>query len=94
MRQEQYISANALMTTAAYHGALDAAAGLRPVATANVTLAEFRHWAALVPARACMHFCSADGRSCMYCTVAHELGDTGVHARASCPRRCICIIQP
>ena len=40
------------MTTAAYHGALDAASGLRPVATANVTLAEFRHWAALVPSHA------------------------------------------
>lgn len=83
MRQEQYISANALMTTAAYHGALDAAAGLRPVATANVTLAEFRHWAALVPAHAWMHFCLAAGRSCIHRRVALELGYTGVHARAS-----------
>ncbi len=45
--QADYISHNMMMTTAAYHGALDPQPGPLPMADANVTLTEFRHWAAL-----------------------------------------------
>ncbi len=48
--QADYISHNMMMTTAAYHGALDPQPGPLPMADANVTLAEFRHWAALARA--------------------------------------------
>ena len=93
MRQEQYISANALMTTAAYHGALDAAAGLRPVATANVTLAEFRHWAALVPARACMHSVWPLGEAAW--TAGMPLSWATRACMPELPvRAAVCIIQP
>lgn len=38
------------MTTAAYHGALDGKSGELSMSQANVSLAEFRHWAAVVRA--------------------------------------------
>ena len=46
--QAEYISQNMMMTTAAYHGGMDPEPGVLPMADANVSLAEFRHWAALV----------------------------------------------
>ena len=46
--QEGYVSQNTLMTTVAYHGALDGKSGELPMSQANVSLAEFRHWAAVV----------------------------------------------
>jgi hypothetical protein len=52
--QADYISHNMMMTTAAYHGALDPQPGPLPMADANVTLAEFRHWAALARAPSAM----------------------------------------
>lgn len=48
--QEEYVSQNTLMTTAAYHGALDGKSGELPMSQANVSLAEFRYWAAVVRA--------------------------------------------
>ncbi|KAK9822392.1 hypothetical protein WJX81_008589 [Elliptochloris bilobata] len=62
---EQYISANTLKTTAAYHGALEESPGLPPLSVANVSLAEFRHWAALISSYSFL-FPSADGSAKRY----------------------------